>query len=299
MRALLLIGLVVVTGCLGEGGDQGTGGGSAGGASTFAGGTGGGAAGGGVAGGGVAGGGVAGLVTVTNLQDGTELRYRLALLRGTVPSTVTSVSVIEPGGRTSAWPAESGTFKALVRLAPGDNALQLEAAGVRTPFTLRYRDSTNPRFVRIVYLVAADGTGTFDAPAGEPNDQASALARLRLAAELMQTLTAEKLEAQGLGRRTFRLERDPNGEVHVEVFRSALTMAQAHTRDGSPFPASSRPRLRCRKPGRRFRASRIFCRQRRSPPAHARPPRRCAAISGSITCASGIPNVRIASSSKT
>ncbi len=171
--------------------------------------------------------------TLTNLEPNEQLRYRLALLVGTTDAEVESIIVSNPPDSPREWPTSGGYFKALVPLREGDNALRLWAGGVEQRVDLRYQESENPRFVRLVYVMAADGDGRFDAPSGEPNDLESAKRRFATAAELMQTFTAEKLNAEGLGRRTFRLERDAQGAPVVETFDSILTLAGSRAMDGN------------------------------------------------------------------
>ncbi|QSQ14139.1 hypothetical protein [Myxococcus landrumensis] len=172
------------------------------------------------------------LLEVENLEEGEPLRYPLALLTGTVPTETAKVSAGLHGEPMRAWPANSGRFKTLVRLVPGSNDVLLEADGVLHRFSVRYTPMTTAYSVRFVYVIAADAEGRFDAPVGEPNDLASALRRIGTGAELMQTFTAEALDAQGLGRRTFHLERDGSGAPLVTAFRSRLTTALAHSMDG-------------------------------------------------------------------
>ncbi|WXH31908.1 hypothetical protein WA016_05887 [Myxococcus stipitatus] len=173
------------------------------------------------------------LLKVENLKDGERLRYPLALLSGSVPGEVTQVSAGLPNEPKRTWPAFGGRFKTLVPLLPGENDVLLETGGVLHRFALGYKPMTTPYAVRFVYVLPADGEGRFDAPAGEPNDLASALRRIATAAELLQTFTAEALEAQGSGRRTFRIARDGSGAPIVQTFRSRLTTAQAHAMDGN------------------------------------------------------------------
>ncbi len=178
---------------------------------------------------------VAPALTIINVQDGEWLRHGLALLVGTTASADAREVKVKQGGAeaTRTWPAQGGRFKALVPLTLGTNALELEVDGVRHAFTLGHEPMENPRFVRFLYILSADGDGTFQAPAGEPNDVESARLRIGTAAELMQTFTAETLHAERLGRRTFSLQRDAEGRPVVEVFRSTLTTAQARAMDGN------------------------------------------------------------------
>lgn len=168
---------------------------------------------------------------VTNLDPAESLRFQLAFLSGETADETGELAAAGFDG-TTRWPIRAHRFKALVRLAPGDNDVALtDSAGTRH-VTIRHDPQSNPRFVRLVWIRAADGDGTFDAPPGEPRDEASALARLRTAGLLMQTFTAESLHRMGFGRRTFRLETAADGLPEVTVFRSSLTMAQAHAMDG-------------------------------------------------------------------
>jgi hypothetical protein len=159
------------------------------------------------------------------------LRHDLALVTGTASAGATSV-VVDVEGQARTWPVIAGRWKALVPLAAGCNDISLRTGTASAELALVHDAQTNPRRVRLVYLIAADSDGSFDAPAGEPRDQASAIARVRLAGRLLQSFTAEKMRAQGFGRRTFRLDSDPSGQPIVQVFRSSLTTAQAHAMDG-------------------------------------------------------------------
>jgi hypothetical protein len=162
-----------------------------------------------------------------NVVQREVLRYDLALVSGTASAGATAVTV-EAGGQARSWPVIGGRWKALVPLATGCNDIVLRTGAASAELALTFQPQTNPRRVRLAYVIASDSDGRFDAPAGEPNDQASAVARVRLAGRLMQTFTAEAMNAQGLGRRTFRLDSDASGLPIVQVFRSSITTAQAH-----------------------------------------------------------------------
>jgi hypothetical protein len=159
------------------------------------------------------------------------LRHDLALVTGTASTGATSV-VIDVEGQPRTWPVIAGRWKALLPLAAGCNDISFRTGTASAEFALVHQAQTNPRRVRLVYLITADSDGRYDAPAGEPNDLASAVDRVRLAGRMLQTFTAEKLRDQGFGRRTFRLDSDASGQPIVQVFRTSLTTAQAHAMDG-------------------------------------------------------------------
>jgi hypothetical protein len=171
---------------------------------------------------------------VENLQQGERLRHGLAFLSGRAGVESGELSVTA-NGEVHRWPILAGHFKALVPLRDGDNELQLQSAVGGPARTVRLgRDmDPNPKFVRLVWVTAADGDGSFEGPEGSPRDEASARRRLALGGLLMQSFTAESLHLMGHGRRTFRLELEPDGLPRVETFRSALTLAQARSMTGN------------------------------------------------------------------
>jgi hypothetical protein len=173
-------------------------------------------------------------IVVDNLAAGETVPHDLVVISGVIVGSASAIDRLDLSlaGRNSSWPVVGGRFRALVQLALGVNDVALTAGPAHTTLSLRYVPPDNPRFVRFLYLVAADGDGSFEGPTETPHDQASALARLRLGARLMQTFTAEMLRVAGFGRRTFRLQRDAAGEPIVEVWKSKLSNAQARAMDG-------------------------------------------------------------------
>jgi hypothetical protein len=159
------------------------------------------------------------------------LRHDLALVSGTASASATSV-VVDVEGQARTWPVIAGRWKALVPLTAGCNDISFRTGTATAEHALVHQAQTNPRRVRLVYLITADSDGRYDAPAGEPNDLASAVDRVRLAGRMLQTFTAEKMRDHGFGRRTFRLDSDASGQPVVQVFRTTLTTAQAHAMDG-------------------------------------------------------------------
>jgi hypothetical protein len=172
-------------------------------------------------------------IAVENLEPGETVPHDLVVLQGRIDDTGTDKLTVELSGKTTEWPVAGGRFRALALLAQGPNQLKLRAGEHALDLALVYTPPTNPRFIRFVYLVAADGDGSFGGADGQPLPQAAALARMQVNARLMQTFTAETLKRAGMGRRSFRLARDANHEPIVEVFRSKLTNAQARGMDGN------------------------------------------------------------------
>ena len=160
---------------------------------------------------------------VTNLDDGTQLGYSLALLSGTAGGTEVSIA---SAGEVIAWPVVAGHYKALVPLAAGANTVQLTACGHTLALRLAFQPQTNDYYVRVVYVEGSNGGGTFDAPPGTPNTEADGVVRVQTAAWMWQTFYAEAMQRQGFGRTTFRLLLDANQRPVVTVARSTKTTAQ-------------------------------------------------------------------------
>jgi len=159
---------------------------------------------------------------VRNLRSGDTLRYPLALLIGEADATdgepltvVRRADGHEPRNLTTQVLGKR--FKALVELVPGANHLTLSAAGQSTELDLRYEPQTNPYYVRLIYYTDESRNTDYQTEIeGDPQDYA---AKLDTAAKLMQTFTAETLNDQGYGRKTFSLELDEQQRVKMHVVR--------------------------------------------------------------------------------
>lgn len=159
---------------------------------------------------------------VSNHLPGSTVRYPVVLLRGTVGKDIRQLSIINEQQLADApgvVPTVSdGRFKALVSLVEGVNNIQLTAAGETTSLMLTYKPQTNPYYVRLIWMTDNTGDTTFATPTDDvPQDYE---ARLRTAAQLMQTFTAERMHDLGFGRKTFRLERDNTGQIVVHTLKA-------------------------------------------------------------------------------
>jgi len=172
-------------------------------------------------------------LAVTNFSDRETIRHPVVLLRGTVEDGATTLTT-HTRHRAAPKPMDghglvrNGVFKALVELAPGENAIELRSDGSPSPrrLTLTYQPQTNPHYVRLVWL--ADATGQIDFAAPDDGTPQTYEARLRTAGLLLQCFTAERMHELGYGRRTFRLETDPKGQVVVHTLRAPKPAAHYH-----------------------------------------------------------------------
>ncbi len=164
---------------------------------------------------------------VENFSDGDEVRYPVVLLRGLVEAGTDKLEVhrstegAEPKDSTGSVAGER--FKALVELRPGENHLEIRGSKPddTTKLKLVYRPMTTEQHVRLIWLTGSDGDSTFAVPdASVPQTYAQ---RLSTAALLMQCFTAERMQELGLGRRTFRLETDQDGQPIVHTVKAPLS----------------------------------------------------------------------------
>jgi hypothetical protein len=164
---------------------------------------------------------------ITNHKDQEAIRYQVALLKGTVAEGTRTLTIKNTQAPTGTLPIQavvSGTqFKALVPLSPGKNTLILSSnkTGKALLFTIAYEPQKNDYFVRLIWLTDHTGEDRYATPDPKmPQDYEN---RLRTAGLLMQTFTAETMNDQGHGRRTFRLERDEKGKIIVHKMKGKLT----------------------------------------------------------------------------
>ncbi len=157
---------------------------------------------------------------VTNHEPGSEVRYPVVLLRGSVGDGAEAITVTntssERDSSTLTGAVAGGRFKVLAELVPGANTLSLsDGVGEPASFTLNYKPQTNPHYVRVIWMTDEGGDTAYPVPGGDdPQNYTDKLATMAL---LLQTFTAERMHDEGFGRRTFNLEFDDDGEVKVHT----------------------------------------------------------------------------------
>ncbi|MEO9595566.1 metallopeptidase [Rhodopirellula bahusiensis] len=162
-------------------------------------------------------------IQVENHETGSEVQYSVVLLRGTVPSEndapMTIVNKNAPAGADEVKVLTDGErFKALVELSEGKNAIQLKhGSAPATELVLTYKPQNNPHYVRLIWMTDQSGETDFAVPDDSVTQDYAK--RLRTAALLMQTFTAERMKDLGYGPRTFALEHDENGQVVVHTWK--------------------------------------------------------------------------------
>lgn len=177
-------------------------------------------------------------IRVYNVVHGEQIALHLPLIIGDIDCKTDDGQIqIWNSSRkekvTTAWPVIEGAFKVLVRLIPGENIINLKHEDEILTLNLVFSYPHFKHFVRPVYIVLADDDGRFQGPDDEDCSVDSALERIKIGAMLIQTFTAEKMKEHGFGRQTFQLECDANYEPVCSVFRSKLTLEQAHSMTGN------------------------------------------------------------------
>jgi hypothetical protein len=174
-------------------------------------------------------------IVVENYTEGETQSYPLALLCGSASVQGAETVLVENLSsdretRISSAPVHLGRFKVCIELVPGMNRLSISVGEERKDLVLYYQKSSNPYFVRLVYFVDSSGNDAFEQDPDwidiSSNDYAQ---KIRTAALLWQTATAESFNNAGLGRRTFSLEFDENDYVTVWIQRGKKTADEYRT----------------------------------------------------------------------
>jgi hypothetical protein len=185
-----------------------------------------------------------GSIEVSNHASGSTIGYSVALLQGTVPAdagqlAIQNVDSPKLGADGEAEPIgvvqHEGRFRALVPLAEGENRIELSTERNTEPlqFVLNYKPQANPHYVRLVWMTDNSGDTRYATPDDETKQDYEN--RLRTAALLMQTFTAERMNQLGYGHRTFRLEHDDDGRVVVHTWAGPKSMEEYHNMPDDQF----------------------------------------------------------------
>ncbi|KAI0517734.1 metallopeptidase [Xylaria bambusicola] len=197
---------------------------------------------------------------VTNIQDKATVYQKVLLVTGVVgqdanPQIDGTLLVSRPDKAfpSTIWPVYGGQFKALVYLLPGPNTVCFEFQKPGSPtrhrasIVLYMFDPKNAPPLQLAVLVAKDSPYAFDQVptnnSGEDHSLEKAVSKFRTAAYLWQSFTAEQMEKNDLGRRTFRFDEEwTNGTSHprdffestmrsearVHIVRMDMTVAEIH-----------------------------------------------------------------------
>jgi hypothetical protein len=175
---------------------------------------------------------LAGPIRVTNLADGKVFAHRLVRIVGHADTIdAPELTVVQEANvrtaSTAVWPMKEGHFKAFVLLERGDNVIRLRTPADTVQLRLRHQPGLldGSHHIRLCYVRAKDEDGSSAAAPGCDGSPEATVRRIRLLGYMMQCFMAEKLEAAGVGHRTFSLlsaETEP-AEPMVDIHVSPLT----------------------------------------------------------------------------
>ncbi|KAI8739982.1 zinc metalloproteinase [Biomphalaria glabrata] len=175
-------------------------------------------------------------IHVNNICDNECITYPLPLLVGEIEGNnqdgVLMVSTSGDPDGVIDWPVVEGAFKVLVRLQPGQNIIYFNYGQDSLIFRLTYEVPGFTHIVRPVYIICADDDGHFQGPEDVSCTPESAARRITLGAQIVQTLTAEKMNEHGFGRVTFQIETDSDHHPICHLFHSKLTLEEAYAMTG-------------------------------------------------------------------
>ncbi|KAI1735133.1 metallopeptidase [Xylaria scruposa] len=182
---------------------------------------------------------------VTSIQNKSTVYQKVLLVTGVIgqdphPQIDGTVFVYRPDKAfpSIAWPVQGAQFKALIYLLPGPNTICFEyqrpgsKAIHRSSIVLYMFDPKNAPPLQLAILVAKDSPFASDhtptREREEVNDLEVAIRKFRTAAYLWQSFTAEQMEKNGLGRRTFRFDEEwTNGTSHARDFHEHTMRSEA------------------------------------------------------------------------
>ncbi|MGV3615771.1 MAG: hypothetical protein ACO1SV_10600 [Fimbriimonas sp.] len=169
-------------------------------------------------------------ITLDNLQPGETVRYPVLALKGKAEGK--SLSVGREGAKAQSVPLVGNRFATLVELKPGANMIVFKSGQDSMRIKVEYRPMTTPYQIKTVWVRASDeGEDYF---LNRPGQKAQVREKLDVAMKLLQSVTAETMQAAGYGRKTFPLEFDKDGKVVVHFVASPKTGNEMRATDGNP-----------------------------------------------------------------
>lgn len=176
-------------------------------------------------------------INILNVTEGETFTYSLPLFIGDIDylhgDSALHVWLTSCPDHVLVWPVVEGCFKFLVQLRPGENVVCLRHESDLLQVRVTYRRPSFTHFVRPVYIVCSDDDGCFQGPDSADCSPESAVQRIALGAQVIQSFTAEKMKEHGFGRVTFQLETEDGVRPLCHVFRSRLTLEEAYCMSGN------------------------------------------------------------------
>ncbi|WP_195573805.1 discoidin domain-containing protein [Paenibacillus sp. 1001270B_150601_E10] len=163
-------------------------------------------------------------VEVTNFTNNETIHYSFPLIRGIVSDTsATTITLTNTSSNRSTkviqGQVHQGRFKVFADLIPGENNLVIQNGTKQTTLTLNYEPNTSNAVTRIFWYVPSDGNTQYQTQLA--NDPQNYEAKLSTYMKVIQSFTADSMNNNGYGRKTFNLEMNQlTGKVEVHVLKS-------------------------------------------------------------------------------
>lgn len=176
-------------------------------------------------------------INLYNVSDGELFAYSLPLVIGDIDfhhgDGLLHVWLGHEPDNVFQWPVVEGCFKFLVQLGHGENIVHVKHENDVLQLRMVYQKPPFTYFVRPVYIVCSDDDGYFQGPENVDCSPESAVQRITLGAQLIQSFTAEKMKEHGFGRVTFQLESEDGIRPTCHIFRTKLTLEQVYSMSGN------------------------------------------------------------------
>jgi hypothetical protein len=166
-------------------------------------------------------------LTIDNVAPGAVVRYPVLALRGTAIEG--SVAVGDETAVQAKFPVSEGKWAGFVQLKPGENMVKAQSGQTSLKILVDYKPMTNPYKVITMYVLASDSQERYYT--SHLGDKFPIREKMDIMMKLLQSATAEMMNVDGYGRKTFALETDSSGTVQVHFLRLPKTAAEMRAMD--------------------------------------------------------------------
>ncbi|XP_050523015.1 uncharacterized protein LOC126895320 [Daktulosphaira vitifoliae] len=165
-----------------------------------------------------------GNISLTNVVNNELFSYSTILIKGFIRNVVDNDSKLliehsfnyNASNNTSLWTVFKNNFKVILELKHGDNLITLKYGKSILTTKLVFKPRRTKFTVQPIYVICSDHDGKFQAPKDHDNSVHVACKKIVLGLKLIQMLTAEKMDEQGFGKKTFQIEND------CQIIKSSL-----------------------------------------------------------------------------
>ncbi len=170
-----------------------------------------------------------GELTIENLKPGELVRYPVISVRGTFTGAVPDVRTAV--GSVNKAAVANGRYVGLVELKPGVNFVKVTSGPESIRIRVDYRTPSTPYRLHAIWYTSADEGVAY--PYEKAGNRQRLNDKLDTAMKMLQTFTAEAMDAAGYGKKTFSLDTDAAGRVNVTIVKSKHTAVELRQADAN------------------------------------------------------------------